>query len=306
MNNSITTIIPFFNSAGCIEAMLDSILAGTVVPDEILLIDDGSTDNSAAIVKSYENKYPNVHYLSQPHSGVSAARNLGISKAHGSWISFLDADDYIEPNMYETMLNAVEGKDLAGCVCGYYTVKDGITTSYTASFPSIISSDELLKAMFTDDNVRGFLFTRLFQAELIKGCNFDVNVSMCEDLLFQSKLLTKSSLQFAYINIPLYHYIQNSASATNSALYFKDGVFKYKPAFTQIFDVIHKDYVWTSYNSILEYSMYTLLVAYKNGNHQVKEQIRMLQKELKKTPCSNKSRRRLAYTYMPIIFSHFI
>ena len=304
MNNSITTIIPFFNSAGCIRTMLNSILAGTIVPDEILLIDDGSTDDSASIVKNYESKYPNVHYLSQPHAGVSAARNLGISKSHGNWISFLDADDYIESDMYETMLNAVEGSDLAGCVCGYFTEKDGITTAYTADFPATITGEQLLEAMFLNDNVRGFLFTRLFSAQLVKQNLFDTDISMCEDLLFQSKLLCNHlSDEFGYVNMPFYHYIQNSASATNSANYFNDGVFKYKPAFTQIFDVVNKDYVWASYNSIIEYSMYTLLQAYKKGNHAVKEQIRLLQIELKATPCQHKSKHRIAYEHAPILFS---
>lgn len=304
MNNSITTIIPFFNSEHCLGAMLDSILAGDVVPNEILLIDDGSTDNSATIAKNYESKHPNVHYLSQEHAGVSAARNLGIQQATGKWISFLDADDYVEPNMYKAMLDSVENTNLSGCVCGYFTEKDGITTAYTADFPATITGEQLLEAMFLNDNVRGFLFTRLFSAQLVKQNLFDTDISMCEDLLFQSKLLCNHlSDEFGYVNKPFYHYIQNSASATNSANYFNDGVFKYKPAFTQIFDVVNKDYVWASYNSIIEYSMYTLLQAYKKGNHAVKEQIRLLQIELKATPCQHKSKHRIAYEYAPILFS---
>lgn len=305
MNKTITTIIPFYNCGNDLCQMLDSILKGTVLPNEILLINDGSTDNSSVLAKEYSEKYPFIKYIIQSHAGVSTARNLGVKYATSHWISFLDADDYVEKNFYESMINAISDDTLAGCVCGYFTEMDGISTSYAGNYPNIIDAATLSHAMFTDDNVRGFLFTRLFKTELIKDISFNTNIAMCEDLLYQSTLLTKyPGMSFAYLSLPLYHYVQKSTSATNNINLFNGTVFKYKPAFDEIRKLIPKSYVEDSYNSILEYSMYRLLKEYKNGNTSVLPQIRGVQAELKKVHPSHSSKRRLAYIIAPIIYSH--
>lgn len=305
MNKTITTIIPFFNSGTALSVMVDSILAGTVLPSEILLIDDGSSDDSPKIARDYAARYPFIKYIKKEHAGVSAARNLGLEVATGEFISFLDADDYIESTMYAQMLENLSD-DVAGCVCGYFTEKDGISTEYFTSYGSF-SSKELLKAMFTDDNVRGFLFTRLFKADVVKAFQFNTDISMCEDLLFQTTIFSSiPDLKFACVNAPLYHYVQNSMSATNGINYFKDGVFKYKPAFDLIRSMAPFKFIEDSYNSILEFSMYNLLVAYKGGKKDVITQVRLVQKELKCTSPSNVSKRRLAYVYCPLIFSHIL
>ena len=304
MNKTITTIIPFFNSGTSLSKMLDSILNGTVMPEEILLIDDGSTDISPNVAIDYSKKYPFIKYIKQQHAGVSAARNLGLKYATSHWISFLDADDYIEKNFYECMINAITSDALAGSVCGYFTEVDGISTAYSGSYPQTIEASTLLKASFTDENVKGFLVTRLFKAELLKDISFNVNISICEDLLFQCNLLAKHlDSHFAFVGLPLYHYVQNSSSATNDLNLFNGSVFKYKPAFDEIRSLVTEDYIDDSYNSILEYNMYQLLKEFRNGHSELVPQIRAMQNELKSIHPSHSSKRRLAYIIAPIIFS---
>ena len=175
MNNSISVIIPFCNSINTISRLFDSIFQGQVIPNELICVDDGSTDASKALVHEYARKYPCIKVLSQSHQGVSAARNLGLQNSHGDWISFLDSDDYIEPDMYSLMIDAVSSNDTSvdGCVCGYYTHKDGIQTSYTTREYYTLSSNEMLRHIFTDDAVRGFLVTRLFRADILKDISFE-------------------------------------------------------------------------------------------------------------------------------------
>ena len=297
--------------------MLDSILAGTVLPHEIILIDDGSGDGSTDIARSYALKYSFIKVLSQDHTGVSAARNLGIKNATGYWISFLDADDHIEPDMYEKMLEAIStaslncsdaASSIDGCLCGYYTHKDGVVTPYAYSGSAILTSGDILKLMFTDDCVRGFLFTRLFKASLIKELSFDTDIRICEDLLFQTKLFAKTDVRFACLPMAKYHYIQDQASATVTRNYFDRSVFIYRPAYERISGYYNEDCVLISYNSILEYTMYTLLNHYNIDRASgTVAQIRLLQKEMRSTPLprGKKSKRRIAYEFMPFITRHF-
>lgn len=319
MDKTITTIIPFYNCKNALPTMLESIISGTMLPHEIILVDDGSSDGSTDIAYNYAQNYTFIKVLSQNHAGVSAARNLGIRNAEGCWISFLDADDYIEPDMYEKMLNAIESassesgtdvnRNIYGCLCGYYTHKNGIVTPYSYSSSQILSSEDMLRLMFTDDTVRGFLFTRLFRTDLLKELSFDTDIKICEDLLFQTRLFSSKDVCLACLPLPMYHYIQNQASATVTKSFFEDETFIYKPAYDRISSCISSDYVLSSYNSILYYSMYTALNQYKTSkNAATKTQIRMLQKEMRqtKTPFAQKSKRRVFYEFAPIIFLHFL
>ncbi|WP_035793146.1 glycosyltransferase family 2 protein [Butyrivibrio sp. AE3006] len=308
MKNSITAIIPFYNSNTALKSMLDSILAGSLIPNEIILIDDGSDDISSEIAKEYSDSNSCIRYFRQEHSGVSAARNLGINQATGDWISFLDADDFIEPDMYSEMIKAVSDGSYDGCICGYYTHKDSVITPYAGNYDSPLPSAKILEKMFTDDNIRGFLFTRLFRSEIVKAHSFNSKVKMCEDLLFQTKIFSQADLNFAYVAKPFYHYVQNESQTTAPKNYFENGQFIYKPSFDVIKTFVHESYVDKNYNDIMEFSMYTLITQYKKSDNKaaLKSQIRMLQHELKSTPCRNKSKRRYLYQLCPILSFNFI
>ena len=307
MEKTITTIIPFFNIGKGLANMVDSILAGTLLPTELLLIDDGSEDESSSLAESYANTYEFIKYIRLPHGGVSAARNHGIKCATGAWISFLDADDYIESDMYEQMLAAIPDDSFAGCLCGYFTEKDNISTAYHMVGKKELSSTQLLEAMFTKDEVRGFLFTRLFNARLVKTAAFDENIAMCEDLLFQSILLSSNpDLKFAVVQKAFYHYVQSNLQSTGGLNFFNNEVFKYKPAFEQLKELIPHNYVADSYESILEYSMYLLIKEYKSGNSDATKQINLLKQELRQNTPSKVTKHRLLYSYVPLLYSKFI
>lgn len=311
MNKTISIIIPFYNNETTLAIMLDSIITGKILPHEVFLVDDGSTDRSADIAKEYATRYSFINYVFKEHSGVSASRNYVLSRITGYWTSFLDADDFIEPDMYSNMLNTLAqnaNQSTIGCICGYYAHKDGIIKQYSGALNSIENLYNIRKAMFTDEGVRGFLFTRLFKTEVLKRYRFDEKVNICEDLLFQTNLYTNlidkdSSMNFVCVSKPLYNYIQHNNSLTGKKEYFKKDTFIYEAAFKKINQLIKDEYINDSYNSILMYSMYSLLKVYKSGDKTVLPQIRKLQNLLKTTPCKKKSKRRLLYETAPIIMS---
>jgi glycosyltransferase involved in cell wall biosynthesis len=138
----ISVLIPAYNAAATIQATLDSVLCQTVPADEILAMDDGSSDETAAILRRYE---PNVTTLSQPNSGVSSARNALIAKARGDLIAFLDSDDLWHPRYLETQRKLFELHPEAVALFIGHTSFTGLG-SY--SWESINTDSELHVEMF--------------------------------------------------------------------------------------------------------------------------------------------------------------
>lgn len=109
---NLSIIIPVYNVERYLAKCLDSILVGNAFTGQVVCINDGSTDNSAAIIEEYTKQYPNVEIITQVNSGLSAARNAGIKAAKGDYICFLDSDDYWEPNVLGGLKQQVEWEKL--------------------------------------------------------------------------------------------------------------------------------------------------------------------------------------------------
>ena len=115
----ISVIIPVFNSSLYLDHCLSTVVNQTLKDIEIILIDDGSTDNSLSIIKGYAKKYSNIKYISKANEGQAIARNLGIQMASGEFIAFVDSDDYIELDMLEELYNIAKLKSSDIVVCDY-------------------------------------------------------------------------------------------------------------------------------------------------------------------------------------------
>ncbi len=113
----ISVIIPFYNVEDYIEECLDSVIAQEGVKTEIIMVDDGSTDRSAEIVKTFMSKHKNISLYHEDKKGPSAARNLGVKFAKGKYIAFLDADDMLRAGIYARMMKAAEHYNAEMCIC---------------------------------------------------------------------------------------------------------------------------------------------------------------------------------------------
>lgn len=118
----ISVIIPLYNKEKCIGRAIESVLSQSYTDFELLVIDDGSTDNSSAIVKKYSDS--RVRYIHKNNGGVSSARNYGVKLASGNWVFFLDADDVLLPNAIQSLVDGTVGFPWIQIVIGGYIVKD--------------------------------------------------------------------------------------------------------------------------------------------------------------------------------------
>ena len=126
MDKLISVAIPVYNGETTLRKCVDSILAQTYENIEVILVNDGSTDRSEDICRSYEQIDPRVKVISKENGGLSSARNAGIDKSRGEYIFFIDSDDWIDSDTLEVLLNAALQKDtdVTGC-CTYFNYPNG-------------------------------------------------------------------------------------------------------------------------------------------------------------------------------------
>jgi len=208
----ISVVIPIYNAENYLDKCLTSIIHQSYNNLEVILVDDGSTDSSLKLCKEWTKKDKRIKVFHQENAGVSAARNYGIKKCSGDYISFIDSDDYLELDMYEKMTNPLNKKKYDVLVCNYYVESNsqtilGITYKPTASWEV---------EMFDKGNVRGYLWNKLYARDILIGKNFDENIHMMEDLIFNYQLDRDKKVQYKYIDFPLYHYIIHDNSTTNN------------------------------------------------------------------------------------------
>ena len=148
--NLISIIIPVYNVEKYLAKCLDSVLNQTYKNLEIILVDDGSKDNSGAICDEYAKRDNRIIVVHQKNSGVSKARNLGMSMATGDYIGFIDSDDTIEANMYEVLLkNAIEsGAEISYCGLKQIQLDGKIDYSNNTLEKRVVKKEEAIKDIF--------------------------------------------------------------------------------------------------------------------------------------------------------------
>ena len=213
----VTVIIPAYNAEKTLERCLNSVVNQTYQDLEILVINDGSTDRTEEIIENFSDRYYSIVSFNRYNGGVSAARNLGIQKASGEWLLFVDADDYLEPDMIERMSNVCE-EDLENdlVICGYDEVYTDHVNPQSMNGKEELDRLELLRALFAPDSVRGYLFNKMFRTDIIRKYHIllDEEIFICEDLLFCCEY-GQQIRKAVVMKDALYHYVINVGSAVH-------------------------------------------------------------------------------------------
>ncbi|EOU1888148.1 glycosyltransferase family 2 protein [Clostridium perfringens] len=258
----LSIIIPIYNCEKLVGRCIESVLKQTYKNLEILLIDDGSTDSSIKICRQYEHENNNIKLILKENGGVSSARNLGIKKARGEYIQFIDSDDYIDERMCEILVKNIEEKKSDLVICGYKDI-------YFNKINEVNLKESFTKKIYELENsfckiYEKFLFNspcnKLYKKSLIEEY-FDENKSLGEDLLFNINYM-KGINKITYINEAFYNYMHNNTNSltrTYKTNMFEEIVFNYKSVNDFYLNYIsNKNYFIESNNIFIKNSFYCI------------------------------------------------
>ena len=208
----VSIIVPVYNVEKYLSKCIDSILAQTFKDFELILIDDGSPDDCGKIIDEYAGKDNRIVVVHQENAGVSAARNAGLKIARGTYIGFVDPDDYIDSEMYATMISKIKetGADIACCAFDRISENDETIRNNNADFSGELSRFEFLRHLFdAPRTILGGNCNKLFYREMTS--KYDEQLTMCEDYVFLLDYSNNMSKAF-FINKPFYHYRERAGS----------------------------------------------------------------------------------------------
>ncbi|WP_293728562.1 glycosyltransferase [uncultured Phascolarctobacterium sp.] len=212
----ISVIMPVYNVDKYLRECLDSIISQMDEDIEIILVDDGSSDNSGAICDYYAERYSQIKNIHKANNGVSSARNTGLKYANGNYIAWIDPDDYISQDWYRIIKNIVSSNvDI---------VLFDHTNFYNNEFKYIsyggkardLSKTEVYKELCFDNRIHSYLWDKVFKRDLYKNLKFSTNIQLMEDYALMHKLFYRAEKIF-YINKNLYYHRINDLGISKKA-----------------------------------------------------------------------------------------
>lgn len=221
----VSIIVPIYKVEAYLDRCVKSLLNQTYSNIEIILVDDGSPDNCPDICDTYAEKYSNVKVIHKANGGLSSARNAGLEVADGGYIGFVDSDDWVEPKMFEHLVDMIEvyGADISDIKC-----------IQTDGSKQIVNEAEKVDIFAGQDIIKRYLYRglsekngapytvwrKLYKRNIIINERFEEGI-LNEDICFNYIVLSKSN-KYVESNQIMYNYFQNDASITGGKLRKKD------------------------------------------------------------------------------------
>lgn len=218
MNNLVSVIVPVYNSEKYIKRCIESLICQNYKDIEIILVDDGSIDRSGEICDEYSKKDSRVITIHKKNGGVSSARNVGLKSAKGDFITFCDSDDWVEKDIYETLVNAINESHSEIACCKYITENLNLSNKYLET--KLINPEAAVKLVINNNEYGGYLWNKMFSRNVIYDKElilFNQDIHILEDQLFVIRAISNCK-KVSIIDNRLYHYEQNEGSALNSRM----------------------------------------------------------------------------------------
>lgn len=219
----ISIIIPVYNKEKYLDKSIKSILNQTYENFELIIINDGSTDNSSTICHKFEQKDKRIKVIDTENYGVSNARNIGLKKAKGKYIQFIDADDYIENNMLENMVKIVEkyNPDIIINAIQMVNHKKENITNIVPTFDGITDINDVMESFAEiqkTTGIYGYVHNKFIKKSIIDNndLRFDKNIWLAEDLDFCLDLYKYISNVY-FCKKAYYHYLQEAENSSTTS-----------------------------------------------------------------------------------------
>ncbi|MBE6158486.1 MAG: glycosyltransferase family 2 protein [Firmicutes bacterium] len=255
MNEKISIVIPAYNVEKYIDKCLESVVGQTYKKIEIILVNDGSKDNTPLLCEKWKEKDERIIYISQTNKGLSGARNTGIDKATGKYIVFIDSDDWIESNMIEIMYNNLVNNNANISICNrwYYYEENGKKSLRFSKDKGIIkfSKEEALMNLINMNDYDMSAWCKMYDTSFFKKIKFPEG-KLCEDYYIMCKIFDMAD-SIVYDSTPLCYYVQRSGSISKKKELMLDYIEASK---------IQNEYIERKYPSLKVYSNSALCLSF--------------------------------------------
>lgn len=213
----VSIVIPVYNVEQFLPQCIDSVLSQTYKDLEIILVDDGSTDSCSSICEQYRNKDHRITVLHKINGGLSDARNAGTKIAHGDWLFYLDADDWITENAIGVLLS-IAIQHSCDIVQGnfFYAYKDHLlyrSENSKERAKHILNREEAMRELIINDRVKNFAWGKLYKASIVK--NFDFPKGKYFEDSYWQHLIVNQIERYGIVEAQLYYYRQREGSISN-------------------------------------------------------------------------------------------
>ena len=213
----ISIIIPVYKVEKYLEKCIESVLKQTYTNLQVILVDDGSPDNCGKICDEYAKKDSRIEVIHKVNGGLSDARNVGIAKAKGKYIGFVDSDDYIKEDMYEILINLIKEYDADVSICNLYDVIEG--KEYIRNKENGIKEYnriDILKEVLLDKNIQSYAWNKLYKKELFNEIKYPIGKKY-EDIGTTFYIFEKCN-KVVVTSEPEYYYLKRADSLVNNVI----------------------------------------------------------------------------------------
>lgn len=222
MSPNVSIIVPVYNAEGTIRRCIESILHQTYPDFELLLVDDGSSDRSGAICDEYAGQDSRITVFHKENGGVSAARNLALDRARGTFLQFLDSDDWITADATQLLVRAAEENGCDLVISDFYrVVGERVSAKGDIEEETVLSREEFAAHMMENpaDFYYGVLWNKLFRRAIVEEhrLRMDEEISWCEDFLFNLEYI-RYAQRFYALSVPLYYYVKTKGSLASPGM----------------------------------------------------------------------------------------
>lgn len=209
----VSVVVPAYNAAGTLVRCVASVTAQTHSNIEIIIVNDGSTDDTESIANDLAEQDPRVRVLTQQNGGLSAARNAGIRAARGVWLQFLDADDWIEPDSLACCLSHAHALALDQVVFGYWVEEEegGGRVEMIPPFTGVVSAAIAEPLQPSLAGLMGYAWNKLYRRTSLNDQTFVEGLPLIEDMEFNARVLIEPT-RVGLLAKPLVHYMQSPHS----------------------------------------------------------------------------------------------